>query len=245
MKNFKKKSSLLCAVMSTYHLNLRALTICLALALLVSCQDTEPFVDSQPEIPVPSVRLEAQTLHFKDVNSFTETMAMLNQKSENQIKQWLEELSFSESLFMQNVDAEQINTAKKTLDIPDPSLRAILNIDGLYVIGNEAHKISEDAELAQPIIADVLPTAMSWDKNELITRTPIVYGKEDYALEGQNNARTDLRKFAPYDGDFVYDAPGWPVQYLPYDINVGWLSAHIEAWNRTYAVYASAGLRIK
>ena len=173
-------------------------------------------------------------IHFRNIESFNKLMNHLHSLSTEEIKEWLKENNFSNSLFLLE--------EKTDVDIPDPIFRIILNKNFMYSINDEIHKITNNEELyiRKSLIKNI--NQFDWNSRD-VNRFEII--KRDKKISPK--ARKDTRKYEPYNGDFMIWDPyaGWNGEWKVYDINVTHLSAHIEAWNRTYLTYASAGLRIK
>lgn len=87
---------------------------------------------------------------------------------------------------------------------------------------------------------------VDWTNEKNIIKHKIGYGAIDYKWrENTENATVITNKYATYNGDFVRATGDALFPYTPANYGITWLSAHLEAWNRQYAGYASAGVRIK
>ncbi len=180
-------------------------------------------------------------LIFKDINAFTKQLEILHSMSEVEQESWLLEIGFSNSLYQKTKDltVEEI-LEEKYVEVPDRVFSKILNSEGVYVVGNEAHKILQEKELT---IAkkELKKKTINWSSNATLKEYPVYYGDNDYlkkqALIVQN--REDLQKTEPYDGDFIRGDGSRA------NLGVNHLSAHLIGWNRGYVAYASVGVKIK
>ena len=188
-------------------------------------------------------------MHFKDVEAFKKVMIDLNQKSLDELETWIVENEFNTSLYLDSTS---------TLDVPDPAFRAILNKDQLYIVGDEIRKITKFEELAVKYDQAIDIETIDWKNSKKLISTPIKIGNVDYSIITAAN-RKEIIKTGPYNTDPLYTEPWfaktcvqgpWGGLECNYDSRYSGtdnkkVSAHLEVWNRTYLLYASAGIRIK
>lgn len=188
--------------------------------LLSACTSTQNEVKPTSDLPSAEVAVKNGTLYFKDEDTFVRIINQLNAENAD-LDAWEKSLNFTNSLRQNQKDDE-------ALDIPDPVFAAILNKDGVYYIGNEIHKVTPKYEyVIKDGNADKLKAVTAGNVQNL---KRVVAHEIKFGVAAQNfNARfqgKSTRKKTPYS-------------------NATHLSAHLEAWDRTYALYASVGIRIK
>ncbi|OED48329.1 hypothetical protein AB832_00225 [Flavobacteriaceae bacterium (ex Bugula neritina AB1)] len=203
--------------------------------LFISCeQDIE---NPQDEV----VKVENGTLFFKDQDSFKNQIEALHLMSGSERESWLREIKFSNSLYQKTKDLtiEEI-LDQNYVEVADRVFSVILNSDGVYVVGNTAHKILQYEELTLDK-SDFVNNKNSWNKKNVVKRYPIYYSDGDYLKKLTAKSPVDvLYKTEPYNGDFVY--PNNILQRA--NLGVRHLSAHLLGWNRGYVGYASVGIKI-
>lgn len=208
------------------------------MSLIISCQENEPNIQkNQPEVWV-----ENQTMHFNNQEAFNTTIENLHKMSQKERDDWLAEMNFNNSLYSVVNKADE-SEKENYVDVPDDVFASILNADGIYMIDNIIHKITQKFELVKDLGEKRSFQNIDWNKDENIKRHKILYGKGDYyynKLYPSNNSRKVRIKDRPYgDNSEFVDANGDPVNETEN------LSCYLEAWNRSYLFYASAGLTIR
>ncbi len=158
-------------------------------------------------------------LHFKDLNVFTKIVKQLND-GDLDLDTWTASIGFTNSLSQ---------SQNNTLDIPDPVFANILNAEGIYFIGNEAHKVGKTYEY------------VTNEQNIEQLRNIDVNSKE----ENIAGMKAHKIKFGAAAKAFNARFQGAEtLSRIPYTSRHD-LQAELHAWSRTYAVYSSVGVRIK
>lgn len=175
-------------------------------------------------------------LHFKDMDVFVKITNQLNDGTLD-ANLWVKSIEFNNSL--KQVQAEKLAKGEvldtEDLEIPDPVFASILNANGVYFIGDEAHKVTDEYEyVANAKEVDKLSNINA--NSTLKTVAGVKAHKVKIGLmEKQQNARL-LGKVTREKFPYI-NRP------VPYD-NRDDLKAQLIAWSRTYAVYSSVGIRI-
>ena len=186
---------------------------------------------------IPGVEVRDGIVFFKNTESFSQTLSLLNSIDDEELEFWEDSLDFDNSLrkgydisfdTLEDIDLE----SSSKLYIPDDALATVVNENGIFVVGNEIHKITNENEyIVQNLDFDKLKQIDDSEVNlpENVTKFKIRKGiKDNTLIQTRVGEGKYTRKKSPY-----------------VDIGVKHLSAHLIAWHRTYAGYASIGVRIK
>lgn len=175
-------------------------------------------------------------LHFKDMDAFVKTTSQLNDGTLD-VNLWLKSIDFKNSL--KQTQAAKIAKGEELdnedLEVPDPVFASILNADGVYFIGDEAHKVTTQYEYVTN--AQEATKLSNINTSSTLAEVPGVKAHKVKIgqIEKQSNARLlgkVTRERFPYA-----DRP------VPYATRND-LKAQLSAWSRTYAVYSSVGISI-
>lgn len=210
------------------------LGILFAVCLLSCTEDNfvESEIDASNLARDQNVYIDQGILHFKTLDDFISTMNELNELDSKEKVKWIKERGHSKSLYLS--DEENSN-----IFIPDPALATVVTDDGLYVVGDELHKITSDHEYSLQFKDLKEVDFSSLEENSETNKINVEYGKFDGAqLNGRFQGKSTI-KAEPYNCDF-YEQNG---QRACRGIKT--LGAYLEAWDRTYAFYASVGIRLK
>ena len=188
------------------------------------------------------LHVEDGILFFKNETSFKNQLEALHAMTSAEQESWLTEIGFSNSLYQETKDLtiEEI-LEKNYVEVPDRVFSLLLNVDGVYVVENTAHKILQYEELTMST-NEFMKDKTNWDKKDAVKSFDIYYADNDYLNPMNSNSRTDfLYSRKPYDGEFVY------INNVLVYVNLGvtHLSAHMIGWNRGYVGYATFGVKIK
>ena len=198
----------------------RTMAVLACLWVLNACTNTQKEVKPVNDAQAVEVVVKNGALHFKNQDAFVKTVTKLNEESAD-LDAWEKSLNFTNSL-------RQVEGDVESLDIPDPVFAAILNADGVYYIGKEIHKVTSKYEY---VIKDgdeqklAAITVGNGQNLKAVVAHEIKFGNAENASNLRFQGKS-TRKKTPYS-------------YATH------LSAHLEAWDRTYALYASVGIRIK
>ncbi|NET72387.1 MAG: hypothetical protein F6K62_16055, partial [Sphaerospermopsis sp. SIO1G2] len=100
---------------------------------------------------MPGVQVRDGIVFFEDLKSFSRTISNLNELSDEDLEFWEDGLDFDNSLrrkyessfeTLEDIDLE----SSSELYIPDESLATLVNEDGIFVVGDEIHKITNNHE---------------------------------------------------------------------------------------------------
>jgi len=239
-----------------YKQNSYILTIILLVALLISCtQEIDESIENKD-----AVLIEEGVLTFKSKNAFLETLEHLKTLSNEDIILWINDIGFGNSHFMVQDYYDSLPTdtdlslSEKLKDegilyIPDPSFSAILNEEGLYKIGKEYHKITENKEYISENY-DMLMTSSINAKSDEITvfeLNPLLTSNIQKAnLNGQTlcakNPTTSYVGEGFYGGKYFNKFHPYPEYGY---CGGGDYSFHTETWYTQYSNFYSVGSWIK
>ena len=176
------------------------------------------------EVQIEDVVAVDGALHFASLSAFNTVIKKLNEgyEEDNDLTIWEESLGFENSYRKHQLKGEDY------LDVYDPVFATILNAEGVYYVGNQIHIVTPKVEY----------TVKDGDERKL--RAIQLGNVKDLANVEEFEIVSDIRSIQPnarFTGKSTRKIT--PYSYAPH------LSAHLVAWNRTYVLYASVGVRIK
>ncbi|OJJ22600.1 hypothetical protein BKI52_07935 [marine bacterium AO1-C] len=198
----------------------KTMAVLACLWVLNACTNTRNEVTPTKDLPTAAVVVKNGALHFKNQDAFINIITQLNGDNVD-LNAWEESINFTNSLRQHQEDEEG-------LDIPDPVFASILNTEGVYYIGKEVHKVTPKYEyVVKDGNTETLEAIVAGNTSNLrgVKVHEIKYGVAAQSFNARFQGKS-TRKKTPYS-------------------NATHLSAHLEAWDRTYALYASVGIRIK
>lgn len=210
-----------------------------------------------------SVYVEKGILTFDSEASFLNTLKHLKGFSDNEINLWLDTIGFSNSHFLlqsyydqlpteEDITLEEKLEEENILFIPSPAFSAIINQEGIYKIGSEFHRITEDIEY---ISKDYQALLGSDIKKKSTSKVQLFYLKkyDNASLEQKLNlnGQTLCAKYLEnsYTGTGFYGG-NYFNKYHPYPDDFftcggGIYSFHTQTWYIAYSNYFSVGTWIK
>ncbi|SNR16058.1 DUF4848 domain-containing protein [Tenacibaculum jejuense] len=208
------------------------LLLLLLVLIVYSCSNE---LENEESLNDALVKVEDGILVFKDTDVFTSQLETLHSMSDEERIAWLTEIGFNNSLYLKTKDLTLDELHEKNyINVPDDIFATILNKDGVYIVGEEAHKIGHSEELITNK-NNIKNNELAWLNKDNLKSYAIDFGNDDNSLL----KREDLQKTEPYDGDF-FNLNGTRA-----NLGVTHLSAHLIGWNRGYVGYASVGIKIK
>lgn len=230
---------------------------CLLIIFFYACNDQTTELQD-----LETLSVKEGVLTFNTEKSFLETLEYLKTLNDNEIKIWLEDLEFQNSHFTTQsyYDAlpteedislqEKLNEAK-VLFVPSPAFSAIVNNNGVYKIGKEYHRITEDIEYISEDYDALIQSKTKFVSDKAVKifklkkyNTPSLQRTN---LNGQTlcakNAVNSYTATGFYGGNYFN-------KYHPYPDNFftcggGNYSFHTQTWYVAYSNYFSVGTWIK
>lgn len=175
------------------------------------------------------ISIENDVLRFRSLDSFEETMKYLNSIPLSKLADFEEKIGFFNSLRSRLMVPEdvEIPEAITSINVKDLRLASVINIRGVYYIGNTIHKITDDFEYAVE------------GGNEQIL--------ED-AISGKETNKFIKHKITGFtsssEGDVRFSGKESQTIALANDPGGNSKRATMEAWSRNYLTYASNGVNL-
>jgi hypothetical protein len=196
-------------------------------ALTYSCSKNEL---SEKEQIQETVYAKDNIVHFKSMKDFVKTINFLHSLHRKDLATWEKDLGFSKSMrnyYEELQDPNNADIEDRWSVIPDPVFASIVNEQGVFVIGDTIHKITYNYEY---LITD-------GDLNKLDD----LEKSETFKSSTSNIIQIPIIRF---EKDNNLKWVGWKT-YEKTDIcDLTNRRAQLKAWNVTYALYASSGIRI-
>jgi hypothetical protein len=96
------------------------------------------------------VEVVSGAVHFRDIQSFSSTMAFLHQGGVTQLQEFEQSIGFQNSLRRKLIEIKEAELDAKivtdNVNVLDQYLSTVLNEKGIYFIGSTIHKIGSEFE---------------------------------------------------------------------------------------------------
>lgn len=199
-------------------------------AMLLQACNTQKTEVAPNNLNTSDVSVKNGALHFKNLDAFVKIVNQLNDGDLN-LETWPASIGFENSL--------RKSEKENALDVPDPVFATVLNTDGVYFIGDEAHRVTAKYEYSTKAqnVDQLLKIAIDSEDDKIsgVKAHKIIFGAAAEKFNAQNV------RFQGLEPRIKYVYRNRPVPYATrYD-----LRAVLEAWSRTYVFYSSVGIRIK
>ena len=212
-------------------------TIIIQIAVLCGCQ--KQMITTRENNTLSSnyskyLKVENDKIVFKDYNSFQELMSILNSDKKTKLDNWVKYIGFDNSMLLAERDSNYIPPTT----IEDPIMKAIVNKNGVFVIGEKIYKIMKDTvytildgnyetltKIENGNLSNIDNVSKFYTENR-IANSKIFSGQSEFYMYLLNGSFIKSSSSNIYDGNkYVNDR------------------VRISAWSRNFGLYSSNGIQ--